>query len=653
VTVRLLVANRGEIARRIQRTAHRLGHETVAAWADPDRDAPFVREATIATRLGPAALERSYLSVDAVLGAAARTGADAVHPGYGFLAERADLARAVLDAGLVWVGPHPGAIEQMGSKVEARRLAAAAGVPTIPGFDTSQDRAELAAAAGRIGYPVLVKASAGGGGKGIRVVHHPEQLPRALEEAAAEAERAFGDGTLIVERFVLRPRHVEVQVLGDRHGTVVHLGTRECSLQRRYQKVVEEAPAPNLDPATEAGVLASALELARAIGYDSAGTVEFIVDDDTGEHLFLEMNTRLQVEHPVTEAVTGLDLVELQLAVAQGRPVPVDQDAVRITGHAFEARINAEDPARGFLPGTGTVEALRVPPGVRWDSGIEEGSAVTPHYDPLLAQVVVAGRDRDQARRALIGALDGLVVAGVATNAGFVRRLLHHPEVVAGRATTRLVDGLDHPAPDVAALAGRAARLWRAERARSRAGGGPWSRLGPFRLTPHRPPSAVTVVHDGAAHDIDLGDPASWWAPPGGAHVVDLRRRLVALNHEGETVTFRVPSRQQRWAAPAAPPMGGEGSLTAPFPALVAEVRVGAGDQVRAGEVLVVLEAMKMLHPVIAPGAGVVATVAVSAGDQVGSGQVLVTLAAHGAPAHGAPAPGAPAPGAPAPGGQP
>jgi acetyl/propionyl-CoA carboxylase alpha subunit len=400
--VRILIANRGEIAGRIIRTAHRLRHQTVAAYADPDRDAPFVRAATLRTRLGPADLSASYLSITALLDAAARTGAEAVHPGYGFLAEDGGLAEAVLAAGLVWIGPRPETIACMGSKIQARRVAAHAGLPVIPGYDSSQDPDALRSAAERIGYPVMVKAAAGGGGKGIRIASTPGQLPAALRVAAQEAQRAFGNGDVIVERLIQRPRHVEVQVMGDRHGGVIDLGTRECSLQRRFQKVVEEAPAPNLPGRTESGLRAAARSLAEAIGYESAGTVEFIVDDATGDFFFLEMNTRLQVEHPVTELVTGLDLVELQLLVAQGAHLPVAQHEVTFSGQALEARINAEDPWAGFLPQAGTVLALEVPEDVRWDAGIEAGSTVPPHYDPMVAKLITAGRTRELARQRMV-----------------------------------------------------------------------------------------------------------------------------------------------------------------------------------------------------------------------------------------------------------
>jgi acetyl/propionyl-CoA carboxylase alpha subunit len=624
--VRILIANRGEIARRIVRTAHRLGHQTVAAWAEPDRRAPWVAEASMATRLGPAALAESYLSVDAVLRAAERSGADAVHPGYGFLAERADLARRVRAAGLTWIGPHPDAIESMGSKIEARRLAVAVGVAVIDGFDESQDPVELTAAADRIGYPVLVKASAGGGGKGIRVAARPEDFEEALMAARAEAERAFGDRSVIVERLIGRPRHVEVQVLGDHHGRVIELGTRECSLQRRYQKLVEEAPAPHLDPATDEGLRRSAVLLAEAIGYDSIGTVEFVVDDATGKHHFLEMNTRLQVEHPVTEAVTGLDLVELQLAVAQGRALPLTQDQVAVRGHALEARINAEDPWAGSTPQVGTIEALRVPAGVRWDTAVEPGSVVTAHYDPLIAKLIVQASDRDTARMGLVAALDGLVVAGVGTNAGFLRWLLDRPEVVAGRVTTRFVDDVGLPErPSPADMASPAAVAWQrcrdAERVRAPHA---WARIGPLRLTPHRPRRVVTLVDGGGEeHVVDL---AAVEAEPGPAVAVDLRRRVVAVNRAGVTETFRVPPRRERWRAGAGRPGPPAAALVAPFPAVVVEVAVGPGDEVHDGEAVVVLEAMKMWHTLVATGPGTVAAVGVRAGDQVTGGQVLVSF---------------------------
>jgi acetyl/propionyl-CoA carboxylase alpha subunit len=644
--MRILIANRGEIARRIVRTAHALGHETVAVWADPDRDAPFTAEASVATHLGPAALGESYLSIERLLDAAKRSDASAVHPGYGFLAESAAFARAVVAAGLTWIGPRADAIEQMGSKIEARRLAAAARVPTIPGFDEAQDPDALARAAAEIGYPVLVKAAAGGGGKGIRIVDEPAGFTAALAEARREAERAFGDGNMIVERYVQRPRHVEVQVVGDRHGTLIELGTRECSVQRRYQKLLEEAPAPELPEATRDSLCAAAAELARSIGYDSTGTVEFIVDDESGEFFFLEMNTRLQVEHPVTEAVTGLDLVELQIRVADGEPLPLSQDEVALVGHAFEVRINAEDPSAGFVPGTGTVTHLRVPDGVRFESGVELGSRITTHYDPLLAKLVVAGPDRAAARRRLASALDELILGGLVTNAGFHRWLLEQPPIVAGRVTTRFLDETERPPePDRTGPSELAARAWVAALARARPPG-PWGALGPFRLTPHRFEQTVLLEdREGDVDEVSVSpDPL-----PLDTHLtvsedgvarrvpvsVDAVARSVAVNVAGHTHTFRIVSRSEHWAPASALDHGAAEVIAAPFPGVVTEVAVTPGQSVVAGDVVAVIEAMKMLHSLAARGQGVVDEVRVAAGDSVESSQVLVTFRSEPGPSSG------------------
>ncbi len=495
--MRVLIANRGEIARRIIRTARRLGHETVAVYGDPDRTAAHVQEADALFRLGPASLAESYLSQERLLEAIRDTGAEAVHPGYGFLAENAAFARAVVAAGARWIGPHPEAVERMGSKIEARRIAADAGVPIIPGYDTSQDPDDLAIAAAEIGFPVLVKAAAGGGGKGIRIVHSPDEFAAALAEASAEAERSFGDGAMIVERYVQRPRHVEVQVVGDRHGNVVHLGTRECSVQRRYQKVLEEAPAPNLPDATREGLHDAAVSLATAMRYDSAGTVEFIVDDTTGDFFFLEMNTRLQVEHPVTEEITGLDIVELMIRSAQDDPLPIDQADVTFSGHAFECRINAENPADGFSPDIGTVDTLQlrydddrhVPPTgrFRWDAAVREGDEVTPFYDSMIAKLIVWNDDRPAALHTLRGWLDGLWLEGLVTTGPFHRWLVDQPPVVDGRVTTRFLDETEVPA-DPAPAAPFAAAAWNdigcgAESGRPSL----FTQLGERRFTPHRP----------------------------------------------------------------------------------------------------------------------------------------------------------------------
>jgi acetyl/propionyl-CoA carboxylase alpha subunit len=623
--MRILIANRGEIARRIIATASRLGHETVAVFADPDRHAPFVHEADTAVRLGPADLAASYLSIDRLVEAVEQTGADAVHPGYGFLAENAAFARRVIGAGAVWIGPHPDAIEAMGSKIHARRLAQAAGVAVIPGYDESQDPADLRAAADRIGYPVLVKAAAGGGGKGIRIVHAPEAFDAELALASSEAERAFGDGAMIVERFIQRPRHIEVQVVGDRHGHVIHLGTRECSVQRRYQKLLEEAPAPNLADATRAGLHDAAVRLASSIGYDSAGTVEFVVDDETGEHYFLEMNTRLQVEHPVTELVTGLDLVEVMIAVATGAALPLGQDDVRCDGHAFEARINAEDPTAGFAPRTGTVSHLVVPSGVRWDSAVERGGEITSHYDPMIAKLIVHGDDREVARRRLVRALDRLVIGGLVTNTGLHRWLLDQPPVAEGRVTTRFLDETELPAPTPPPTT-TAALAW-AEARRATAGGTVWSAATDFRVTPHNPNRVVALRSlDGTLHEVVLDAAATEPPGPTPASSVDLDARSVAVNVEAVTHTFSVVPRSERWAPASTTGHGHALSITAPFPAVVASVEATPGQHVGAGEPVIVIEAMKMLHTLTAAGPGVVAEIRVAPGDRVESHQVLATF---------------------------
>lgn len=440
----VLVANRGEIAVRVIRTLRALGVRSVAVFSDADADARHVREADTAVRLGPAPAAESYLSVERLLEAAVRSGARAVHPGYGFLAENAGFARACAEAGLVFIGPPADAIALMGDKIRAKETVKAAGVPVVPGSSGSGlTDAELAAAAREIGAPVLLKPSAGGGGKGMRLVRDPGALAEEIAAARREARASFGDDTLLVERWIDRPRHIEIQVMADAHGNVVHLGERECSLQRRHQKIVEEAPSVLLDKATRAAMGEAAVQAARSCGYRGAGTVEFIVSGgDPSSYYFMEMNTRLQVEHPVTEFVTGLDLVEWQLRVAAGEPLAYRQEDIRLTGHAVEARLCAEDPSRGFLPSGGRVLALREPQGdgVRSDSGLSEGTEVGSLYDPMLSKVIAYGPDRATALRRLRAALADTVTLGVPTNAGFLRRLLAHPAVVAGELDTGLVE---------------------------------------------------------------------------------------------------------------------------------------------------------------------------------------------------------------------
>jgi 3-methylcrotonyl-CoA carboxylase alpha subunit/geranyl-CoA carboxylase alpha subunit len=608
---------------------------TVAVYAEPDRRAPFVAEADQAVAIGPADLSQSYLSIDRLLDAAAQTGATAVHPGYGFLSENSAFAQAVGAAGLVWVGPHPEALDAMGMKIQARRIADAAGVPIIPGFDSSQNADDLARAADEIGYPVLVKAAAGGGGKGIRIVNEPAEFEPALAEARTEAQRSFGNDDMIVERYITRPRHVEVQVVGDKHGNVIDLGTRECSVQRRYQKLLEEAPAPNLPDATRQGLRDRARALAQSIGYDSAGTVEYVVDDETGDFFFLEMNTRLQVEHPVTELITGLDLVELQLRSAFDQALTIAQTDVRLRGHAMEARINAEDPAHDFAPQIGAVSHVMVPPGVRWDSAIETGSVISPHYDSMVAKLIVSDIDRPATLAKMRGALDRLVVGGLTTNSGFHRWLLDQQPLIDGRITTRFLDETTIPSPsdhnrDQAARAAATANIH--QRLSSRAAG-PWSELTRFSLTPRRSTQKLALRHhDGTVVEVSLADlnvgrpdhdegPIAYIraAPVGRGHAI-------AVNVSGATHTFEPVSRSELWA-PADESHGSKaGAITAPFPAVVAEIRVKPGDEVGAGDVVVIIEAMKMLHSLAATGPGTVDEIRVAVGDQVESKQILATF---------------------------
>ncbi|MGW4993907.1 acetyl-CoA carboxylase biotin carboxylase subunit [Streptomyces mirabilis] len=635
----VLVANRGEIAVRVIRTLHALGVRSVAVFSDADADARHVREADTAVRIGPAPAAESYLSVERLLEAAARTGAQAVHPGYGFLAENASFARACAEAGLVFIGPPADAIALMGDKIRAKETVKAAGVPVVPGSSGSGlTDAQLAEAAREIGMPVLLKPSAGGGGKGMRLVRDASALGEEIAAARREARASFGDDTLLVERWVDRPRHIEIQVLADGHGNVVHLGERECSLQRRHQKIIEEAPSVLLDAGTRAAMGEAAVQAARSCGYEGAGTVEFIVPgSDPSSYYFMEMNTRLQVEHPVTELITGLDLVEWQLRVAAGERLPYGQEDITLTGHAVEARICAEDPARGFLPSGGTVLALHEPQGdgVRTDSGLSEGTEVGSLYDPMLSKVIAYGPDRATALRKLRAALAETVTLGVQTNAGFLRRLLAHPAVVAGDLDTGLVEreaeellaGSGDVPEEVydAAAAVRLSSLAPAEGGWTdpfsvpsgwRLGGEPAPVVFHLRapgLEPvaHRPrgtstvtPGRVSVTLDGVRHTFHrAGD---WLGREGDAwHVRD--HDPVAASLSG--------------AAHA-----GVDSLTAPMPGTVTVVKVAVGDEVAAGQSLLVVEAMKMEHVISAPHAGTVSELDVTPGTTVAMDQVLAVI---------------------------
>jgi acetyl-CoA/propionyl-CoA carboxylase biotin carboxyl carrier protein len=635
----VLVANRGEIAVRVIRTLRALGIRSVAVFSDADADARHVREADTAVRIGPPAATESYLRVDRLLEAAARTGAEAVHPGYGFLAENAAFAQACEDAGLVFIGPPASAISLMGDKIRAKETVKAAGVPVVPGSSGSGlTDGELAAAARDIGMPVLLKPSAGGGGKGMRLVRAESALADEIAAARREARASFGDDTLLVERWIDRPRHIEIQVLADGHGTVVHLGERECSLQRRHQKVVEEAPSVLLDEATRAAMGEAAVQAARSCGYRGAGTVEFIVPGgDPSQYYFMEMNTRLQVEHPVTELVTGVDLVEWQLRVAAGERLGFAQDDVALTGHSIEARLCAEDPSRGFLPSGGTVLALSEPAGegVRTDSGLSEGTEVSSLYDPMLAKVIVHAPDRPTALRRLRAALAGTVTLGVPTNAGFLRRLLAHPDVVAGDLDTGLVerevDGLvPEGVPEEvyeAAAAVREARLRPGPDARGwidpfsvpsgwRLGGGAVPAEHWLRVPGHEPVARraragarvsedrVTVTVDGVTHTFHRA--GTWLGRDGDAWNV--------LDHDPVEASLT-------GAAHA-----GADSLTAPMPGTVTVVKVAVGDEVTAGQGLLVVEAMKMEHVISAPHDGTVAELDVTPGTTVAMDQVLAVV---------------------------
>ncbi|WP_086736478.1 acetyl/propionyl/methylcrotonyl-CoA carboxylase subunit alpha [Streptomyces glaucescens] len=631
----VLVANRGEIAVRVIRTLRALGVRSVAVFSDADADARHVREADTAVRIGPAPATESYLSVERILQAAERSGAQAVHPGYGFLAENAGFARACAEAGLVFIGPPADAIALMGDKIRAKETVRAAGVPVVPG---GRDP-ELADAARELGAPVLLKPSAGGGGKGMRLVRDLDVLDDEIAAARREARASFGDDTLLVERWIDRPRHIEIQVLADAHGNVVHLGERECSLQRRHQKIIEEAPSVLLDEETRAAMGEAAVQAARSCGYVGAGTVEFIVPgSDPSQYYFMEMNTRLQVEHPVTELVTGLDLVEWQLRVAAGEKLPYAQDDIRLTGHAVEARICAEDPARGFLPSGGTVLRLREPQGdgVRTDSGLSEGTEVGSLYDPMLSKVIAYGPDRATALRRLRAALAETVTLGVPTNAGFLRRLLAHPAVVAGDMDTGLVEreaaGLvPDEVPEEVYEAAAAVRL-DALRPRQEGWTDPFSVPSGWRLGGEPRPVAFPLRVPG----LDAVT-----RTVRGTHTVTADRVSVTLDgvrhtfdRAGDWLGRDGDAWQVRDHDPVAASLdraahAGADSLTAPMPGTVTVVKVAVGDEVTAGQSLMVVEAMKMEHVVSAPHAGTVAELDVTPGTTVAMDQVLAVITPH------------------------
>ena len=639
----LLVANRGEIAVRVIRTARALGYRTVAVHSDVDADGPHVHLADQAVAIGPAAAAESYLSIERILDAAGATGADAIHPGYGFLAENAAFAEACADAGIVFVGPPASAIRAMGDKAAAKRLMAAAGVPLLPGYQgEDQDTAVLLAEAEKLGVPLMVKAAAGGGGKGMRLVADPADLPDAIEAARREATGAFGSDELILERALLRPRHVEIQVMADEHGTTLWLGERDCSVQRRHQKVVEEAPSPAVDDDLRRRMGQAAVAAAEAVDYVGAGTVEFLLEDD--EFHFLEMNTRLQVEHPVTELVTGLDLVELQLDVAQGRPLPITQDDVAIDGHAIEVRLYAEDPANGFLPATGTVAAWSVPDDIRVDTGVGAGSVVTANYDPMLAKLVAHGGDREHARRRLVRALGDTTVLGLRTNRAFLVDVLEH-ELFTTDATTAFIAESGLPqlhAVDPADAAAIAAilhdRALAAAAARSPGLAG-WRSTGPatsrFELAVGGEVHSALVTHgrdgttvavDELVHRVEVV-----------SDIVEIdgtdRPFVVVDGAEPGLVHVRLGTRDLDVVDQLTIPAGagvatGAGILVAPMHGAVTQVAVEVGERVQRGDKLVILEAMKMEHAIEADVDGTVTEVHASPGQQVAADAVLVIIEA-------------------------
>ncbi len=647
---RLLIANRGEIARRITRTAREMGIATIAVYAEPDREAPFVAEADVAVPLAGSASSETYLDIGRMVEAARLAGADAVHPGYGFLAENAAFAQACVDAGLVFVGPPPAAIRAMGSKVEAKRLMRGAGVPVLPHVEASGlTETQLVHAAGQEGFPLLVKASAGGGGKGMHIVRDARELVEAVRSGEREALSAFGDGAVFLERYLERARHIEVQVFADHHGNVCHLFERECSVQRRHQKVIEESPSPVVDPDLRERMAAAAVAAARAIGYTNAGTVEFLYWN--GEFFFLEMNTRLQVEHPVTEAVTGLDLVRLQLLVARGERLPFYEGEVTQEGHAIEARLYAEDPAAGFLPSTGTL--LRyghaAVPGVRVDDGVVAGYEVSAYFDPMLAKLIVHAPTREEAAARLAAALSGMRIHGVRTNRDLLVRVLRHPEFLAGEVDTELIERhpeLLEPLVDAqtrrvyavaAALAGERERRATARVLRTIPSG--WrnvrSQLHQTALEAEGERIRVAYAFDRAGTELRLDGESHELRivaanPERMAFELDGLRHTLDVHHAGDVYYVNGPAGQvdfrelPRFAE--TDELEAAGSCTAPVPGLVVAVRVQEGERVSKGQKLAVLEAMKMELPVEAPHDGVVVRVAVSAGEQVAAGQVLVML---------------------------
>ncbi len=648
---KLLIANRGEIARRIIRTCHEMGIATVAVFSEADSNAPFVHEADEAVALGGNTPAESYLKADAIIAAALVTKSDAIHPGYGFLAENAAFAEACAAANLVFIGPSPGVIATMGDKLAAKQLVATVDVPTLPSVQVgSTDLSHALEQAAEIGYPVLVKATAGGGGKGMRIVGTPEELADALAGAEREAEAAFGNGIVFLEKYLAAPRHIEIQVFGDTHGTLTHLFERECSIQRRHQKIIEESPSPILTPALRARMGEAALKVCTAVEYVGAGTVEFLFND--GEFYFLEMNTRLQVEHPVTEFVTGLDLVRLQIEVAEGLPLPPEATAPQLTGHSIEARLYAEDPRNGYLPSIGTIERFRIS-GARVDSGVNEGSEVSVFYDPMIAKVVVHASSRRDAARLLSRALAGASLHGVTTNRDLLVGILTHPDFLDGHTDTSFLERnpasqLGTPRGDVAmsrrhtvaaALVGQYDRRSTAAVLADLPTG--------WRNSPSQPQHVSFSTEHG---DLEVsyifsrsGLEVTVDGEPQHCTIHALGTGFADLQFASNRIRYSVGNTENRWFVdgsdgastlielPTFPVASAElalGSMVSPMPGKVIRVDVAVGDEVTAGATLVIIEAMKMEHTVAAPAAGRIGIVNVDVGDQVHADQVLVVIEA-------------------------
>ena len=654
---KILIANRGEIACRVMRTAKELGYRTVAVYSEADAGARHVHVADEAVCIGPAQVNQSYLVIDAIIAAAKKTGADAIHPGYGFLSENADFARACEAAGIVFIGPTVEAIHLMGSKRLSKIAMLAAGVPCIPGFEgAAQDEDTLIREAGRIGYPLMIKASAGGGGRGMRLVHEASELAEQIRTARSEAQNAFGSGELILERAVIKPRHVEIQVFGDQLGNIVYLGERDCSVQRRHQKVVEEAPCPVMTPTLRQAMGEAAVKAAASVNYVGAGTVEFLLDQ-SGEFFFLEMNTRLQVEHPVTELITGQDLVAWQIRAAAGQPLPLKQDEIRLTGHAMEVRLYAEDAAHNFLPQTGQV--LRWEPelldGVRIDHGLVEGQEISPFYDPMLAKIIAYGATRDDARRKLVRAVEECVLLGVNGNQRFLANLLANPEFASGNATTAFIaehfnadPSLTAQAPAASELAIAAALLYQQSanaRAHQRelagwrsAGSAPWQFTLKHGEQKHRinlevqvagsQPSLLATVGDTQVSLTLLASDGRWLTLE-----LDGIRRRIAYQQQGEQLWLYGHYGNLELLDVTHEPAGGQntassGAVKAPMDGAIVDVLVSEGERVSKGQLLVVLEAMKMEHPMKAGVDGTVRRIGISKGDQVKNRQLLVEIEA-------------------------